>query len=53
MLNNTVGEISSEELLSAEDMSLLKDNLYFDLTYTTIDGATNKLTLKLNIKKFN
>jgi hypothetical protein len=53
LLNNGIGAISSEKLFSEEDINIIKDNLYFSLDYSTVDGQTGNSTIKLKVKEFN
>lgn len=53
LLNNDIGEISSEKLFSEDDINIIRDNLYFSLDYSTVDGQTGNSTIKLKVKEFN
>lgn len=53
LLNNDVGDISSEKLFAEDDINLINNNLYFSLDYSTIDGQTGNATIKLEVKEFN
>ena len=53
LLNKGVGEISSEKLFSEDDINTIKDNLYFSLDYSTVDGHKGNLTIKLKVKEIN
>lgn len=53
LLNKNIGEISSEKLFSKDDMNLIKDNLYFSLDYSTVDGQKGNFTIKLKVKEFD
>lgn len=53
LLNNGIGDISSEKLFSEDDINIIKDNLYFSLDYSTVDGQTGTFTIKLKVKEFN
>ncbi|MDF2802928.1 MAG: hypothetical protein K0S61_2831 [Anaerocolumna sp.] len=53
LLNKDMGEISSEKLFSKDAINNIKENLYFSLDYSTIDGKTGNYTIKLNVKEFN
>lgn len=52
-LNKSTGEISSEKLFSKDDMNLIKNNLYFSLDYSSVDGQKGNFTIKLNVKEFD
>lgn len=52
LLNKGVGEISSDKLFNEADINNIKNNLYFSLDYSTIDGKSGSFTIKLNIKEF-
>ena len=51
LLNSDIGEISSNKLFSEDDMNIIKDNLYFAIDYSTIDGKTGSFTIKLKVKE--
>ncbi|MGC7871041.1 hypothetical protein ACPUYX_05855 [Desulfosporosinus sp. SYSU MS00001] len=51
LLNRDIGEISSEKLLSDNDIKNIKDNLYFSLTCTPNDGKPINFIAKLNVKE--
>lgn len=38
LLNKSIGEISSQQLFNEEQLGLIKNNLYFSLRYSTVDG---------------
>ncbi|EHI99606.1 hypothetical protein CDLVIII_3016 [Clostridium sp. DL-VIII] len=50
--NKSAGEISSDKLFTKSDINNIKDNLYFSLEYSTVDGKTEHFTIKLNVKEF-
>lgn len=52
-LNESVGEISSTTLFNEEDLEKVKDNLYFELKYETIDGDVETTEIKLNVKEYS
>lgn len=53
LLNKGIGGISSESLFSKDAINNIKDNLYFSLDYSTIDGKIGNFTINLNVKEFN
>lgn len=53
LMNNGIGEISSKSLFSNDDITLIKDNLYFSLQYLTTNGDKGEFTIKLNVNEFN
>lgn len=53
LLNNDMGDISSERLFAEEDINLINNNLYFSLDYSTIDGQTGNSTIILKVKEFD
>lgn len=53
ILNKGIGEISSEKLFSEEEMSSIKDNLYFSLNYSVNERETEGTIIKLNVKEFD
>ena len=53
LLNKSLGEISSTKLLSEDNINMIKDNLYFSLNYSTVDGQSGSFTIKLKVKEFN
>jgi hypothetical protein len=53
LLNEEVGGINAEKLLSEENISTIKDNLYFSLVYSTKEGKSAEDTIKLRVKEIN
>jgi hypothetical protein len=53
LLNKSIGEISSQQLFNEEQLGLIKNNLYFNLQYSTIDGKIENSIIMLNVKEFN
>jgi hypothetical protein len=53
LLNKGIGEISSVKLFRGNDINTIKDNLYFSLDYSTVNGQTGNFTVKLKVKEFN
>ncbi|MDR3587670.1 MAG: hypothetical protein P4L59_20515 [Desulfosporosinus sp.] len=51
LLNRTIGGVSSEKLFRDEDMSTIKDNLYFSLEGTTNDGKQFNFMVKLQVQE--
>lgn len=52
LLNENLGQISSEKLFTEEDIKIIKDNLYFSLNYLTADGQSGNFIVKLKVKEF-
>ncbi|QMW92773.1 hypothetical protein FF104_09005 [Clostridium butyricum] len=50
LLNKGVGEISSEKLFS-EDLNIIKDNFYFSLDYSKVNGEKGNFIIKLNVNE--
>ncbi|WP_394900268.1 hypothetical protein, partial [Clostridium butyricum] len=50
LLNKGVGEISSEKLFS-EDLNIIKDNFYFCLDYSKVNGEKGNFIIKLNVNE--
>ena len=50
LLNKSVGEISSEKLFS-EDLNIIKDNFYFSLDYSKVNGEKGNFIIKLNVNE--
>ncbi len=53
LLNKSIGEISSQQLFSEDQIGLIKENLYFALEYSTVDGQRENFIVKLNVKEVN
>jgi hypothetical protein len=53
LLNEGIGEISGEKLLSDEKISTIKDNLCFSLLYSTKEGKSIEDIVKLKVKEIN
>ncbi|MGN9161397.1 hypothetical protein [Clostridium sulfidigenes] len=53
LLNKSIGEISSQQLFNEEQLGLIKNNLYFSLRYSTVDGEIENSIIMLNVKEFN
>ena len=53
LLNKSIGEKRSQQLLNEEQLELIKNNLYFNLNYLKDDGQTGNFIVKLNVKEFN
>lgn len=53
LLNKSIGEISSQQLFNEEQLGLIKNNLYFNLQYSTVDGKIENSTIMLNVEEFN
>lgn len=53
LLNKSIGEISSQQLFNEEQWGLIKNNLYFNLQYSTIDGKIENSIIMLNVEEFN
>ena len=53
LLNKSIGEISSQQLFSEDQIGLIKENLYFTLEYSTVDGQRENFIVKLNVKEVN
>ena len=51
LLNQSIGEISSEKLFREEDISSILDNLYFSLNGLTSEGKPFTYKVKLNVKE--
>ena len=51
LLNKNVGGVSSEKLFSEDNLNIIKDNLYFSLDYSKVNGETGNFTIKLNINE--
>jgi hypothetical protein len=51
LLNKSVGSISSEKLFSEDEINNIKDNLYFSLDYTKVNGENGNITIKLNMNE--
>lgn len=51
LLNKNLGEISGEKLFSEEDISGIKDNLYFSLNGSTNEGKPFDFKVKLQVKE--
>lgn len=51
LLNKSVGSISSEKLFSEDEINNIKDNLYFALDYTKLNGEDGNVTIKLNMNE--
>ncbi|MCQ2025536.1 hypothetical protein [Clostridium butyricum] len=45
-----MGEISSEKLFS-EDLNIIKDNFYFSLDYSKVNGEKGSFIIKLNVNE--
>ncbi|WP_315066869.1 hypothetical protein [uncultured Clostridium sp.] len=52
LLNKSVGEISSYKLFTEADINNIKDNLYFFLEYSTVEGKTENFIIRLDVKEF-
>ena len=48
-----IGEISSKTLFNKEDLEKIKDNLFLEFKYETINGDFKKFDIKLNVKRYN
>jgi len=53
LLNKSIGEISSQQLFNEEQLGLIKNNLYFSLRYSTVDGKIENSIIMLNVEEFN
>ncbi len=53
LLNKSIGEISSQQLFNEEQLGLIKNNLYFNLQYSTVDGKIENSIIMLNVEEFN
>ncbi len=53
LLNKSIGEISSQQLFNEEQLGLIKNNLYFSLRYSTVDGEIENSIIMLNVEEFN
>lgn len=53
LLNEGIGEISSEKLFNEENINIIKDNLYFSLDYATGDGKMIDCIVKLKVEEFD
>lgn len=53
LLNKSIGEISSQQLFNEEQLGLIKNNLYFNLQYSTVDGKIENPIIMLNVEEFN
>lgn len=53
LLNKSIGEISSQQLFNEEQLGLIKNNLYFSLRYSTVDGEIENSIIMLNVEGFN
>ncbi|HAR85246.1 MAG TPA: hypothetical protein DCR69_05905 [Clostridium sp.] len=53
LLNKSIGEISSQQLFNEEQLGLIKNNLYFNLRYSTVDGEIENSIIMLNVEEFN
>ncbi|WP_346848886.1 hypothetical protein [uncultured Clostridium sp.] len=53
LLNKSIGEISSQQLFNKEQLGLIKNNLYFNLQYSTVDGKIENSIIMLNVEEFN
>lgn len=53
LLNKSIGEISSQQLFNEEQLGLIKNNLYFNLQYSTVDGEIENSIIMLNVEEFN
>ncbi|AGF57947.1 hypothetical protein B0P06_003743 [Clostridium saccharoperbutylacetonicum] len=51
LLNKGVGSISSEKLFSEDEINNIKDNLYFSLDYSKVNGEKGNYTIKLNLNE--
>jgi hypothetical protein len=51
LLNKSVGVVSSEKLFSEDNLNIIKDNLYFSLDYSKVNGETGNFTIKLNMNE--
>ena len=51
LLNRNIGGVSSEKLFRDEDMSTIKDSLYFSLEGITNDGKQFNFMIKLQVKE--
>lgn len=45
-----MGEISLEKLFS-EDLNIIKDNFYFSLDYSKVNGEKGNFIIKLNVNE--
>jgi len=52
-LNKSIGEISSQQLFNEEQLGIIKNNLYFNLQYSTVDGKIENSIIMLNVEEFN
>ncbi|KEZ87105.1 hypothetical protein IO99_07670 [Clostridium sulfidigenes] len=53
LLNKSIGEISSQQLFNEEQLGIIKNNLYFNLQYSTVDGKIENSIIMLNVEEFN
>lgn len=51
LLNKSVGEVSSDKLFSADNLNIIKDNFYFSLDYSKVNGEAGNFTIKLNMNE--
>ncbi|MFT8352870.1 hypothetical protein [Clostridium saccharoperbutylacetonicum] len=51
LLNKSIGSVGSEKLFSEDEINNIKENLYFSLDYTKVNGEKGNYTIKLNLNE--